>query len=167
MSIMVIDSVCPQAILPAKHVVPLTLYPSGTLCVTYIPFRNCNDTLYCWELSGEYAGEDLRSLRSTVLKYDNEKLENCRFCEKFDIWPLISGSYVDLGPNNSQPIASTRRDQSAGFFPLSYTTLSFETHEGRIDPPPPARHRYQNRRARVRVKENCLDYGCLELGYCM
>ena len=64
MSIGAIDLVCPQAILPMR----VTLYPSGTLCVTYIPSRNCNDTLYCWELNGEHAGENRMSLRSIVFE---------------------------------------------------------------------------------------------------
>ena len=60
MSIRAIDPVCPQVILPMR----VTLFPSGTLCVTNIPSRNRADTLYCSELNGEHAGESGMSLRS-------------------------------------------------------------------------------------------------------
>ena len=64
MSIMAIDPVCPQAILPMR----VTLFPSGMLCVTNIPSINGNDTLFCSELNGEHAGESFRSLRLIVFE---------------------------------------------------------------------------------------------------
>ena len=82
-SIRAIDPVCPQATLPMM----VTRYPSGTLCVTYISSRNCNDTLYCLDLNVGHAGGNRISLRSIVLKYDNVELKNCWFGENltFDL----------------------------------------------------------------------------------
>ena len=62
MSIRAIDSVCPQAVLA----VSVTVFTSGTLCVTNIPSINCNITLLCSELNVEQAGEVFRSLRFIV-----------------------------------------------------------------------------------------------------
>ena len=64
MSIMSIDPVCPQAILPMR----VTLFHSGMLCVTNILSINSNDTLFCLELNGEHAGESFRSLQLIVFE---------------------------------------------------------------------------------------------------
>ena len=64
MTIMAIDPVCPQTILPLR----VTLFPSGMLCVTNIPSINGNDTLFCLELSGEHAGKSVRSLPLIVFE---------------------------------------------------------------------------------------------------
>ena len=63
-SIMAIDPVCPQAILPMR----VTLFPSGMLRVTNIPSINGNDTLFRSELNGERAGESFTSLRFAVFE---------------------------------------------------------------------------------------------------
>ena len=59
MSIMAIDPVCPQAVLPMR----VTLFHSGMLCVRNIPPINDKDTLYCSELNGEHASECFMSLQ--------------------------------------------------------------------------------------------------------
>ena len=64
MSIRAIDPVCPQAILPMR----VTLFHSGTLCVTRIPSRNCDDKLYCLELNGKHDGENCISLKPIVFE---------------------------------------------------------------------------------------------------
>ena len=64
MSIMAIDSVCPQAILPMS----VTLFPSGMLYVTSIPSINSGDTSFCSELNGKDAGETFGSLRLIILE---------------------------------------------------------------------------------------------------
>ena len=72
-----------------------------------------------------------------------------------------TGARVNLGPKNAALIASTRREQSAVFFSLSSTTLNFEKHAGRINPPPlPARLRYENRHARATVKVHARNKKC-------
>ena len=58
MSIMTIDLVCPQAILPMK----VTLVPSGILCVPSIPAIYMKDTLFCSELNLKHAVESFISL---------------------------------------------------------------------------------------------------------
>ena len=55
---------------------------------------------------------------------------------KIWLWPLKTGSNVDLVSKHAPPIATTRREQFA-VFPLISTTLSFETHRGSYHPPPP------------------------------
>ena len=64
MSIMAIDPVCPQAILPMR----VTLFPSGMLCVTNIPSINDKDTSFCSELNGKHAAESFTSLRVIVFE---------------------------------------------------------------------------------------------------
>ena len=64
MSNSAIDPVCPQAVLPMR----VTLFPSGMLCVISISSINCNDTLFCLELNGEYASERFMSLRLMVVE---------------------------------------------------------------------------------------------------
>ena len=63
-SIKVIYVVCSQTILAMS----VTLFTSGTLCVTNIPTINCNNTLCFLELNGEHAGKCFRSLQFIVLE---------------------------------------------------------------------------------------------------
>ena len=63
-SIMAMDPVCPQAILPMR----VMLFTSGMQCVTNIPFINSNDTLFCSEFNGKHAGESFMSLRLIVFE---------------------------------------------------------------------------------------------------
>ena len=69
------------------------------------------------------------------------------------IWPLTSHNWVKYWPRTKK--RTTNREYSSRairwFFPLSSTTLSFETRGGVASTPPPARPRYENRRARARV----------------
>ena len=60
--IMTINPACSLAILPMR----VTLFPSGTLCVTNIPSIHGKDTLFCSELNGEHAGESFMSLQFIV-----------------------------------------------------------------------------------------------------
>ena len=80
MHIRAIDPVYPQAILPMG----VTLFPSGTLCATYIPSRDCNNTICCSALNGEHAGEDVMSLQFIVFEIclcKNGKLPISRKCD--------------------------------------------------------------------------------------
>ena len=63
MSIMSIDPVFPQVILPMT----VTLLPSGMLCVTNILSINGN-TLFCSEVNEEHAGEIFRSVRLIIFE---------------------------------------------------------------------------------------------------
>ena len=71
MSTRAIDPVCPQAILLMRAM----LFPSGMLCVTNIPSRNCNDTLFSSELNRKHAGESIMSLRFIVFEICSCKFE--------------------------------------------------------------------------------------------
>ena len=73
------------------------------------------NTSFCAELNGEHAGEGPMPLRQIVLLIWTRKVENHSF-RKFDLWPAITGSNIDLGPKIIPPIASTRQEQSAGLF---------------------------------------------------
>ena len=81
MPIRAIDSVCPQAILSMS----VTLFTSGTLCVTNIPSINCNYTLCCSELNGENAGEGFRSLQLIVFEIYASKIEILSIFRKLDL----------------------------------------------------------------------------------
>ena len=123
MSIMAIDPVCSQAILPMR----VTLYPSGMLCVTNIPSINDNDILFCSELNREHTSESFRSLGRTVLRYAKANLKKLSILRKFDLWPLIAVSNTDLGQKNTNHKYPSRK---ICHFLLCYTTLSFETRRG-------------------------------------
>ena len=56
------------------------------------------------------------------------KVEKLPISRKCDVWSPKTGSNIDLGQKTAPPIASTRREQSAVFFSLSSTTISFEAH---------------------------------------
>ena len=104
----------------------VTLFPSGTLCATYISSIICNSTLCYSELTGEHAGKSYMSLRLRfiVLKHTNVKLKKCRLCENLT---FVLQNWVKTWPRikNKPPIASTRREQSAVFRGWSclYATL--------------------------------------------
>ena len=78
MSIMATDPACPRAMFPMR----VTLFPSGMLCVTNIPFINGNDTLYCSDLNGEHAGESFKSQDLLFLRYADVNMNNCPFYKK-------------------------------------------------------------------------------------
>ena len=50
---------------------------------------------------------------------------------KFELWPVIIGSNIDLGPKIIPPFASTRREQSAGLLTRAWPG------GGRLTPPLP------------------------------
>ena len=91
-SLRTIDLVYPQAILPMR----VTLFPSGALCVTNIPPITCENT-FCSELNGKRAGESFMSLRFIVFfKICSCKVEKLSISRKFDLWPIITDSNIDL-----------------------------------------------------------------------
>ena len=55
---------------------------------------------------------------------------------KFDLWPVITGSNIDLGPKITPPIASTRWAQSAGLFREALRRFVWKRQGGRTPPPP-------------------------------
>ena len=49
-------------------------------------------------------------------RYGLGETKKSRNFRKFDLWPAITGSNIDLGPKIIPPLARTRRAQSAGLF---------------------------------------------------
>ena len=79
--------------------------------------------------------------------------------QKFDLWPAITGSNIDLGPKIIPPIASTRREQSAGLFREALRRFVWKRQGGggRTNPPStPAK--VANHRLRARVKDGTVPY---------
>ena len=121
MSIRAIGSVCPRAILAMS----VMLFTSGTLCLTNVWLINCNNTLSCSELNGEYADKDFRSLRSIVFEIYSCKVEKLLIFQNSDLRPSMTRSNIDLGTKNALPIVSTHPEQSAVFS----VVLEFRTQQ--------------------------------------
>ena len=95
-----------------------------------------NSTFYS-ELNGEHAGECFMPLRLILLEIWTRETEKSRNFRKFDLWPAITGSNIDLGPKIIPPIASTRRAQSAGLFREALRRFVWKRQGGgRTNPPP-------------------------------
>ena len=122
----------------------------GALRMLNIATGYINNTLSCSELNGEHAGEGFRSLRHILTPLWACKAQNVIFREKFDIWPDLTRSNVDLGTKNNmcnREISSRRIDW---FFPRGSTTSGAD-RQGVRTPPPPDRPRYEKCRDRARV----------------
>ena len=102
-----------------------------------------NTTFYA-ELIGEHAGEGFMPLRWIVLMLSTREVEKSWILRKFDLWHAITGSNIDLGPKIIPPIASTRREQSAGLFREALRRFVWKRQGGRTNPPPLHRRRWQN-----------------------
>ena len=152
MPIRVIDPICSLAILSMR----VTLVPFRADMRRKSAFRNSNGALFCAELNGK---SWWKFYVATIwfFKYTNEKLKICRFRKKL-IFVKKTHSNFDLGAKNAPPISSTCRQQSAGFFPLSSTTLSFETHQESYHSPPPLHVRVMKSGVHGRGKKISFDH---------
>ena len=113
MSIRVIDTVCPQAILT----VMVTVFPSyGMLCVTNIWSRNRNSAWFLFRIERGIRWWLFHVATNHTFCTGLLSWKNCRFCKKIGLWLLITGSDIDLGSKIALPIASARQEQSAVFF---------------------------------------------------
>ena len=94
----------------------------GALRMLNIATGYSNNTLSCSELNGEHAGENFRSLRDILTPLWACKTKKCHFSRKFDRWPDLTRSNIDLGPKNmcNREIPSRRIDC---FCPRSSTTI--------------------------------------------
>ena len=81
MSIMAIDPVCSQTILP----IWVTLFPSGMICVTNILSINGNNTLFCSVLKGKHAGARFGRYSSYFFRFANANLIKMSILRKFDL----------------------------------------------------------------------------------
>ena len=111
----------------------------GALRMLNIAMGYSNNTLSCSELNGEHAGEGFRSLRHILTPLLACKAKKCHFSRKFDLWPDLTRSNVDLGLKTICAIARSRRGTSTVFFPRSSTTIRGRSPGGggRTNPPPP------------------------------
>ena len=75
------------------------------------------------------------SLRLTVFEIYSSKVEKLPISRKFNLWPPKTVSKFDL---ESKTHYQSRElvESNPLIFPLSSTTLSFETPGGRTNPPP-------------------------------
>ena len=98
---------------PPARVMPLYL---GTLRMLNTGTGYSNNTLSCSELNREHAGECFRSLRHTLTPLWACKAKKCHFSRKFDLWPDLIRSNIDVGLKTICAIARSRRDASTVFF---------------------------------------------------
>ena len=74
-------------------------------------------------------------------RYDLEiwtrETKKSRNFRKFDLWPAITGSNIDIRPKTMPPIASTRRAQSAGLFREALRRFVWKRQGGSHQPPSP------------------------------
>ena len=98
----------------------------------------------------EHASEGFMPLRSIVFEIWTRQTKNSWNFRKFDIWPVITGSNIDLGPNIISPIASTRRANLLVFSAKLYD-VRLETSRGGGRPPTPAKVAKHGLRARVKL----------------
>ena len=127
----------------------------STIHPKYSTEMHQNTTFYA-ELNGEHAGEGFMPLRYIVLMPSTREVEKSWNLRKFDLWPAITGSNIDLGPKIIPPIASTRREQSAGIFREALRRFVWKRQGGRVaptPPPPPTPAKVAKHRLRARVKE--------------
>ena len=73
------------------------------------------NTLSCLELNREHSGECFRLLDTYLRRYERVKPKNVIFSRKFDLWPDLTRSNVDLGLKTICAIARSRRDASNVF----------------------------------------------------
>ena len=120
----------------ASGVMPFYL---GTLRMLNIATGFSNYTLSCSELNGEHAGEGFRSLRHILLPLWACKSQKCRFSRKFDLWPDLTRSNVDLGLKTIYAIARSRQDASTVFFREALRPSGADRQGGgRTNPLPPS-----------------------------
>ena len=75
----------------------VTLFPSETLCATNIPSISYNNMLFLPGIERRAAGENCRPLRFIVFEIYACKVKNLSFLPKFDLWPIIIVSNINLG----------------------------------------------------------------------
>ena len=75
-----------------------------------------NNALSCSELNREHVSEGFRSLRHILTRLWACKPKNFIFSRKFELWPDLTRSHVDLGLKTICAIARSRRDASTGIF---------------------------------------------------
>ena len=65
------------------------------------------------------------------------KAKTCHFSRKFDLWPDLTRSNIDLGPRTICAIARSRRGASSGLFREALRLSGTDRQGGSYQPPPP------------------------------
>ena len=108
-----------------------------------------NGTCYA-ELNGEHADEGFIPLRLIILEIWTRETKKSWNFRKFDLWPVITGSNIDLGHQKIPPFASTRWEQSAGLLREALWCFVWKRQGGRTNfTPAPAKVEKHSLRARV------------------
>ena len=110
----------------------------GALRMLNIATGYSKNTLSCSELNEEPAGEGFRSLRHTLTPLWACKAKKCHFSRKFDLWPDLTRSNINLGPKTICAIARSRRGASTGLFREALRPSGADRQGGgSYQPPPP------------------------------
>ena len=124
----------------------------GALRMLNIATGYSKNTLSCSELNEEHAGEGFRSLRQILTPLKACKAKKCHFSRKFDLWPDLTRSNIDIGPKTICAIARSRRGASTGLFREALRPSGADRQGGGVVPtPPPDRPRYEKCPDRARV----------------
>ena len=109
----------------------------GALRMLNIATGYSKNTLSCSELNEEHAGEGFRSLRRILTPLWACKSKKCHFSRKFDLWPDLTRSNIDLGPKTIREIARSRRGASTGLFREALRPSGADRQGGGVVPTPP------------------------------
>ena len=98
-----------------------------------------NNTLSCSELNGEHAGEGFRSIRHILTPLLACKSKKCHFSRKFDLWPDLTRSNIDLGLKKYVQSRDLVEAHRLFFFreALRPSGADRQGGGGRTNPPPP------------------------------
>ena len=117
---------------------PPPLDPPLELRMLNIATGYSKNTLSCSELNEEHAGEGFRSLRHILTPLWACKAKKCHFSQKFDLWPDLTRSNIDLVPKTICAIARSRRGASTGLFREALRPSGADRQGGgSYQPPPP------------------------------
>ena len=131
----------------------------GALRMLNIATGYSKNTLSCSELNEEHAGEGFISLRHILTPLWACKAKKCHCSRKFDLWPNLTRSNIDLGPKTICGIARSRRDPSNGIFREALRPSGADRQGGGSyqPPPPPDRPRYEKCPDRARVNSGGIN----------
>ena len=107
----------------------------GALHMLNIATGYSKNTLSYSELNEEHAGEGFRSLRHILTPLWACKAKKCHFSRKFDLWPDLTRSNIDLGPKTICAIARSRRGASTGLFREALRPSGADRQGGSYQPP--------------------------------
>ena len=130
----------------------------GALRMLHVVTEYSNNTLSCSELNGEHAGEGFRSIRHILTPLLACKAKKSHFSRKFDLWPDLTRSNVDLGlktiarSHRDYAIARSHRDASTVFFREALRPPGADSQGGSYQPPPPPLAKVAKYGKRARVK---------------